>query len=72
MTTIKLQLIGETKGIEAGKLKKGDITVWNFGATSKVVEILKETPKTILIKTQSESGKFFERRLKKDRIVGIK
>ncbi len=72
MTTIKLQTIGETKGIEAGKLKKGDITVWNFGATEKVIEILKETPKTILIKIQSESGKFFERRLKKDRIVGIK
>jgi hypothetical protein len=72
MKTLKLQQIGETKGIEAGKLKAGDVTIWNFGHTEKIIEILKETPKTILVKIQSESGNFFERRLNKKRIVGIK
>jgi hypothetical protein len=73
MTTIRLQSIGLTKGTEAGNLKKGDVTVWNFGFTETVLEIIKETPKTIVLKIQSDdSGNTHERRLNKNRIVGIK
>jgi hypothetical protein len=73
MTTIHLQSIGRIKGIEAGKLKSGDVTVWNFGYTSTVIEVVKETAKTIIFKMRSDdSGNIHERRFKKDRVVGIK
>ena len=37
--TIKLQAIGTQKGIRSKDLKIGDVTLWNFGYTSKVVEM---------------------------------
>ena len=56
----------------AKDLKVGDVALWNFGYTSKVAEIVKETEKTIIFKFESaENGKLYTRRLSKNRIVGI-
>lgn len=73
MTTIQLQQIGLQKGIEAGELKIGDVTLWNFGFTATVLEIVKETAKTVVLKCVSDdNGNVHERRFNKTRIVGIK
>ena len=72
MQTIQLQSIGKVEATEAINLKVGDVTVWNFGFTEEIIEVLKVTAKTRVLKIKSESGKFFERRLKNDRLVGIK
>ena len=72
MQTIHLQSIGKVPATESINLKVGDITIWNFGYTSEIVEVIKETAKTRVLKIKSESGEFFERRFKNDRLVGIK
>jgi hypothetical protein len=73
MTTIQLQQIGLQKGIKAGDLKIGDVTLWNFGFTSTVLDIVKETAKTVVLKCVSDdTGYIYERRFNKTRIVGIK
>jgi len=70
MSTIKLQGIGSTTAKMAQDLKVGDITVWNFGSTAKVLAIAKETAKFITFKIEESSG-VYTRRLKKDRLVGV-
>lgn len=73
--TTYLQGFGHVEGTPAGELKVGNTLVWNNGAFSTVVEIVKETPKTIIILEEypdsiSTTGKStFERKLLKTRIV---
>ncbi len=73
MQTIQLQSIGLVQAVEAASLKVGDITVWNFGATEEILEVLEPTAKFVkfIIRTVS-NGSTYERRLKKTRLVGIK
>jgi hypothetical protein len=70
---IQLQSIGFVPAVEAADLKVGDITVWNFGATEEILEVLEPTKAFVklIIKTVS-SGSIHERKLKKTRLVGIK
>lgn len=68
--TIQLQSIGHVLGTPAGEIKKGDTLMWNFGTTSVVSEILKQTEKTIVI-AESYDGKIYERKLSKKRLVCI-
>ncbi|CAM3933105.1 hypothetical protein [Vibrio aquimaris] len=72
MQTIRLQSIGHVPAIEAGQVTAGDVLVWNFGATSKVIEVVKTTPKQIVLLLEGESGERYERRLGKARLVGFK
>jgi hypothetical protein len=72
MKTIRLQQLGTFKANEAKEIKIGDTLVWNFGETSEVTEIVKETEKSIFIKEKSKSGKIYERRFSKDRAVLIR
>lgn len=68
--TIQLQSIGRVKAIPAGQLKEGMKMVWNFGYTSIVKEITKETSKSIWVSTiDSKSGKEYNRRFLKTRLV---
>lgn len=71
MKTIKLQGIGTVNAKQAGELKVGDKTVWNFGAIEVVCGILKETRKTVTLQIRSQSSALHERRLNKTRLVGI-
>tara|TARA_R110000824_G_scaffold372075_1_gene561912 strand:- start:3874 stop:4128 length:255 start_codon:yes stop_codon:yes gene_type:complete len=66
---MRLQAIGFVLGTQAKEVKVGDYLMWNFGSKSIVLEIVKETAKTIIIKTEGEHGYIGERRLKKDRLV---
>lgn len=68
--TIHLQGIGQNEAIKAKDIKPGDVLKWNYGYTSQVVEIIKETPKQIIVKTVA-SGETYERRFNKERLVGI-
>lgn len=70
--TIRLQSVGHVKAAPASEIKVGSVLMWNFGYTSTVEEIVKETAKTIVIKETYESGKTFERRLLKTRLVAIR
>jgi len=65
-----LQGLGHALGKKAEDIKIGDVLVWNYGATSKVIGFVKETAKFITVEIECKSG-VFERRLKKDRIVAI-
>lgn len=58
--------------ILAKDIKVGDTLVWNYGYTSSVRKIVKETPKQIVINELCEDGNLYERRLGKSRLVGIK
>ena len=66
---MRLQGIGICPAIPAGELKVGDVTVWNFGETETITEIIKETVKTILVKIECGSGYTGTRRLNKSRLV---
>lgn len=70
--TKQLQSIGRVPAIQAGDIKAGDVLLWNFGHKSRVDEIVSTTNKSIFIKeTSLESGKQYERRFLKTRLVGI-
>lgn len=66
--SMRLQGIGIVLGVPASEIKEGDFLVWNFGHTSEVTKILKETAKTVTLEV-IESGKKYERKLTKTRIV---
>jgi len=68
---VRLQSLGTFEGTPAGQLKKGDVLAWNFGETSEIVEIVKQTAKTIWVKELSQSGTINERRFSKTRLVVI-
>lgn len=70
MSLIQLQGIGLVKAKEAGEFKIGDVMVWNYGATSVIKGIAKETKAFITYITESK-GETYERKLKKSRLVGF-
>lgn len=75
--TIRLQGIGVVEGIKAKNIKIGDVLVWNFGGTSKVIAIeFSKTGKTLTITVEyaNYSGEIetAERRLNAERIVAVK
>ncbi len=69
---MRLQGVGVVLGTPAKEIKKGDFLMWNFGYKSQVIEIVKETEKTITIKEKTcESNYIGERKLSKSRLVCI-
>jgi len=71
MDYIQLQGIGRKQATKAENIKVGNTLIWNFGETSKVTAILKETEKQIVIEEEYKSGKRYERRLGKNRLIAI-
>lgn len=70
--TVQLQSVGHVAAKPAKEFKVGDFMAWNFGFTSEVVGIAKETKAFIVFELKSTSdGITRERRLKKDRLVAI-
>ena len=67
--SIQLQAIGLVNGTPAGKIKVGATLLWNFGSTSIVKEITKETEKSVWFLTQNEHGNFYNRRFLKTRVI---
>lgn len=68
-STLTLQGVGHVVGTPAGDLAAGDSLMWNFGHISEIIEIVKQTEKTIVIKVRCRSGYEGERRLLKKRLV---
>tara|TARA_R110002049_G_scaffold224712_4_gene396499 strand:+ start:4499 stop:4735 length:237 start_codon:yes stop_codon:yes gene_type:complete len=77
MNTIQLQSIGKVEAKKSIDFKVGEKMKWNFGYTSEILEIVKETKTQIVFKLNSidPTGKISdfigERRLKKERLVAI-
>lgn len=69
----KIHLIGYGKvdAKPAKEVKKGDTLVWNYGTTSVVESIVKETATQIVIEERYDSGKSYTRRMGKERLVGV-
>ena len=68
--SIQLQHIGKVEAIQAGDLKAGMQMMWNFGHTSTVVAIEKETAKSIWITEKINQSDFtITRRFTKTRLV---
>jgi len=68
--TIQLQHIGRVNAIPAGQVKEGMQLVWNFGHTSTVKAITKETLKSVWItEVSTETGREYNRRFLKTRLV---
>lgn len=73
-TGVWLQGLGAVRGKPAGELKVGDGLVWNYGYTSTVSAILKETKATVTIEESYISDRTGEpgkgtRTMKKTRLV---
>ena len=69
---IRLKSIGLVLGTPAGEIKNGDVLLWNFGLKTRVIEILRETEKTITIKEKTIGASFVgERKMAKKRLVCI-
>lgn len=69
MATIQLQFVGRVPAQPAGNIRVGDKLMWNHGATSTVVAIVKETAKTIWVEERGERGTTHVRRMAKTRLV---
>jgi len=70
--SIQLQSVGLVNGTLAGEIKVGTTLLWNFGATSIVKAITKETNKSVWFLTETENGNTYNRRFLKTRIIGTK
>ena len=69
---MQLQGIGWVEGTPAGEIKPGAILGWNYGYTSTVLKVVKETAKSIVVESRSdESGNTYQRRFLKTRLVCI-
>ena len=67
---MRLIEMGLVLGTPASEIKAGDFLVWNYGYTSQVNSIIRETAKTLTISvTETKSQKIFERKLHKNRLV---
>ncbi|MBD5585520.1 MAG: hypothetical protein HDQ88_10590 [Clostridia bacterium] len=73
---IHLQWVGKTPAVKASELKPGDVTVWNTGATERIINVEpSKSGKTVkaTIEYTNLNGKKVRtiRKLKSDRLVGI-
>lgn len=69
----KIQLIGYgwVDAHRAKDIKPGYTLMWNYGETSVVESIEKETPKQVVFNIRAKSGKIYTRRMGKERLVCI-
>jgi len=68
--SVQLQSVGLVNGTPAGEISIGTTLLWNFGATSIVKSITKETNKSIWFLTETENGNTYNRRFLKTRVIG--
>ena len=72
MKTIQLQQVGKVSAKPAFDFKVGESMAWNFGSTTKIINIVKETAKMITFQFDSEkNGETHERKFLKTRLVAI-
>lgn len=72
MNKLHLQGIGKVDAVPAKELKVGQVTVWNFGYTSKIMNIeLSKTGKTLILHLLGQSGKVLPRKVGAERLIAI-
>ncbi|MGG2091268.1 hypothetical protein AB1283_00695 [Bacillus sp. S13(2024)] len=77
ISKMRLQSVGIVEGTEAGQLKVGDVTRWNFGDLERITAIeFSKTGKTIICKIEffnAIKGEIVqsERKMRVDRLVNI-
>lgn len=71
MSTIRLQSVGHVNAKQAGQLKAGDVTIWNFGSKATIISQHSETRAMITFNMIDENQNEYKRRFKKTRYVGI-
>ena len=69
--TVQLQVIGHVRAKAAKDFKVGEYSVWNYGGTSKILCPKIQTKTQLVFITETPDGRKWERRLKKERLVGI-
>ena len=69
---IHLQGYGKQHAKPAGDIKVGDVIMWNFGETSEVLGIERETEKQIIVSLKNERGFVGIRRMTKNRLVAYR
>lgn len=70
--TTHLQGIGRVQAKPAREIKIGDVLVWNYGYTSRVLGIEpSKTGKTLVVKIE-QNGRLYERKMKADRLVAYR
>lgn len=73
MKQVQLQGIGKRNAIEVKNLKIGDVIMWNFGYTSKVIDLIpSKTGKTITAMLSScNDGTVRPRKMGANRLVAV-
>lgn len=73
MNKVQLQGIGKREAKPVSELKIGDVIMWNFGATSTVVELIPtKSGKSIKCMLKSnQDGIIRDRMMRVDRLVAI-
>lgn len=70
--TVQLQSVGRVAAKPAGELLIGDVMIWNFGYTSKVVDITTRGTTQIVVHTQRDNDSTYTRVMNKTRLVAVK
>ena len=70
--SIQLQSVGRVHAIPAGQVTVGTLLLWNFGHSSTVKAITKETEKSIWFTTLTDNGNTYNRRFVKTRLIAVK
>ena len=68
--SIQIQAVGRVEAKPAVDFKIGESMMWNFGGTTEILRIVRETAKMIIYELQGENDTH-ERKFKKDRLVAI-
>lgn len=69
---VHLIALGDVPGTLAENIKVGDVLTWNWGYKSTVIDIVKRTAKSVLIRTRSHTdGKEYQRRLMFGSLVAV-
>ena len=70
--TVQLQSVGRVAAKPAGELLIGDVMIWNFGYTSKVVDIVMRGKTQVVVHTQRDNDSTYTRVMSKTRLVAVK
>ena len=72
MKTIHLQFIGKLQAKPAKEIKLNDAIIYNYGETSKVLSIIRETNKSIWFQLLSDRGKTYTKQYNKNTLLAFK
>jgi hypothetical protein len=69
--SIQLQGIGRFQAKTGAEIRVGDTLVWNYGGTSVVEAIVRETASFVVILERYDGDKTYQRKIGKNRLVAF-